>query len=117
MNELTVLLEATRSAVTSLSKLEDALEAFAERVSLQSTLDTFPSDGSDPGDTLDPTPTVEQLTAILRAASQKIGIEKVRGIVQDEAEGKKVGAMSETERRLVRVALELSGVDTKEFLR
>lgn len=117
MNELTILLDSVRGSIAALSKLEDALEAFSERVALQSTLDTFPSDGSDPGDALDPTPTVEQLQAILKAASQSLGIDKVRQRVQEEAGGKKVGAMTDTERRLVRVALELDGFQSKDFLK
>lgn len=116
MNELSRLLNSLRMTIDALSKFENDLEAFSERVALQSTLTTF-SDHPDE-DLLDPTPSVEQLTAILRAASQQLGIEKVRQIVQEEANGRKVAEMGETERRLVRVSLELNGfTKTMEFLK
>ena len=108
MNELTKLLDAVRS-------LESALVAFSERVSLQSTLDAFPADGVDAvdPDALDPCPTVEELQAILQKAAAKLDVAKVREIIADEADGKKVKDMTDRERQLVRVSLELHGVKTR----
>ena len=107
MNELTKLLDAVRA-------LESALVAFSERVSLQSTLDAFPADGGDAvaPDALDPCPTVEELQAILQKAAAKDQA-KVREIIADEANSKKVRDMTDRERQLVRVSLELHGFKTR----
>jgi hypothetical protein len=114
MNELTKLLDAVRDSVRTLSALEDALQGFAERVSLQSTLDAFPVNGEAVApDALDPCPTVEELQDILTKASGTLGVAKVREIIQDEAGGKKIVDMTDRERQLVRVSLELHGVKTR----
>ena len=114
MNELTKLLDAVRDSVRSLSALEDALQGFAERVSLQSTLDAFPADGGDAvePDALDPCPTAEELQAILQKAAAKDQA-KVRQVIAEEANGKKVKDMTDRERQLVRVSLELHGFKTR----
>jgi hypothetical protein len=111
MNELTKLLDALRASIAAQSALEDALVAFAERVSLQSTLDAFPADGVDAvgSDALDPCPTVEELRDMLQKASAK-DQKRVREIVAEEAGGKKIVDMTNRERQLVRISLEMSGL-------
>jgi len=122
MEALDASIEATHAAhaaqlaqVKSLTALRGALFNFAERVSLQSTLDAFPADGVDAvdPDALDPCPTVEELQEILHRAAGKLGVEKIREIIADEAGGKKVKDMADRERQLVRVSLELHGVKTR----
>jgi len=105
MEALDASIEATHAAhaaqlaqVKSLTALRGALFNFAERVSLQSTLDG---------------PTVEELQEILHRAAGKLGVEKIREIIADEAGGKKVKDMADRERQLVRVSLELHGVKTR----
>lgn len=111
MDELTRLLHATQSASKALAEFERALQAFNKRVELTTTLSDDDVPGlDDPGDPLDPPIDDDEMQALLRRASGTLGNVKVREIIADEAGGKKVASMSQSERKLVRVALELMGV-------
>jgi hypothetical protein len=50
---------------------------------------------------------------LLRRASGTLGNVKVREVIADEAGGRRVAQMSQQERNLVRISLELLGVSRK----
>jgi hypothetical protein len=116
MNELTVLLEAVRNSTRASQQLEAALEAFAERVSLSSLLDTFPR-GSAP-DAPEPPPddfgidkpiSATEMAELLEKAAKQLGKDTVRSVINESAGGRKAAMMSQEERRIVRMELELFG--------
>jgi hypothetical protein len=116
MDELTRLLHATQALIeathninVSAQAFKDAMVEFSKRVSLESIDDDVPG-LDDPGDALDPPMSDEDMQDLLRRASGTLGYVKVREVIQDEAGGKKVAQMSQQERNLVRISLELLGV-------
>ena len=118
MDELTRLLHATQALIeathninVSAQAFKDAMVEFSKRVSLESIDDVPGMD--DPGDPLDPPMTDDEMQDLLRRASGTLGNVKVREVIQDEAGGKKVAQMSQQERNLVRISLELLGVSRK----
>ena len=115
MDELTRLLHATQALIeathninVSAQAFKDAMVEFSKRVSLESIDDVPGLD--DPGDALDPPMSDDEMQDLLRRASGTLGNVKVREVIQDEAGGKKVAQMSQQERNLVRISLELLGV-------
>jgi len=118
MDELTRLLHATQALIeathninVSAQAFKDAMVEFSKRVSLESIDDVPGLD--DPGDALDPPMSDEDMQDLLRRASGTLGNVKVREVIQDEAGGRKVAQMSQRERNLVRISLELLGVSRK----
>jgi hypothetical protein len=124
MNELTNLLDALDAAIakskalhtaveqdmTALISLRGAVFDFGERIQLAKTLDTFPKEGPAVApDALDPCPTVEELRDMLQKAAAK-DQKRVREIIAEEAGGKKIVDMTDRERQLVRISLEMSGL-------
>ena len=111
MDELTRLLNSTKEIERAIVEWRKAIEGFSARVSLESIDDVPGLD--DPGDALDPPMSDDEMQDLLRRASGTLGNVKVREVIQDEAGGRRVAQMSQQERNLVRISLELLGVSRK----
>jgi len=112
MDELTRLLNSTKEIERAIVEWRKAIEGFSARVSLESIDDDVPG-LDDPGDPLDPPISDDEMQDLLRRASGTLGNVKVREVIADEAGGRKVAQMSQRERNLVRISLELLGVSRK----
>ncbi len=103
MDELTKLLAAVKQANEAQAAMAAALEAFSKRVGLVDTLAAFPDPPLDEKGT--PPPSVGALRIALSEAAARHGKDAIKAIVQAEADGLAISAMSDDQRLMVLIAI------------